>query len=216
MERDTRQIVEEVVKQLMESNSTASEIPIGVSARHCHLTRKDLDTLFGPGYELTKKVDLSQPGQFAANETVTIAGPKGSISKVRILGPLRKASQVEISKTDTFTLGLKPPVRESGNISGSSPVTLVGPKGSVYLQEGLIIAQTHIHMTPKDADRFRVDNGDLVSVACKNAHRSIRFENVLIRTSPKYKLEMHIDTDEANAGLIETGDTGTLFKTGES
>ncbi|MFG6114777.1 phosphate propanoyltransferase [Halobacillus sp. MO56] len=217
MERhDVERIVDEVMTQLQGNNKKKAEIPIGVSARHCHLKQEDLEQLFGSGYDLTKKADLSQPGQFAANETVTIVGPKGSIEKVRILGPARKLTQVEVSQTDAFKLGLKPPIRESGNIQGSSPVTLVGPKGSIYINEGLIIAEAHIHMAPDDAERYGVDNGDYVKMRMDSEKRPLTFENILIRVSPRYKLEMHIDTDEANAASVRTGDTATMIKAGHA
>ncbi|WP_281974678.1 phosphate propanoyltransferase [Halobacillus litoralis] len=205
-------IVEEVMKQLSQSDNTSSEIPIGVSARHCHLDKDSLETLFGQGYELSEKAPLSQPGQFAANETVTIASPKGSLSKVRILGPLRSAPQVEVSQTDAFKLGMKPPIRQSGQTEGSSPFTIIGPKGSLYHEEGLIIAQAHIHMHPEDANRFQVKDGEVVEVAVTNHARAVRFSNTVIRVSEKYQLEMHIDTDEANAGSIHTGQKGILTK----
>ena len=209
---DLESIVEEVMQQLLQSDNTSSEIPIGVSARHCHLDEASLETLFGQGYELSEKTPLSQPGQFAANETVTIAGPKGSISKVRILGPLRSSPQVEVSQTDAFKLGLKPPIRQSGQTKNSSPFTIIGPKGSLYLEEGLIIAQAHIHMHPEDADRFQVKDGETVEVTVNNPERAVCFSKTVIRVSKKYQLEMHIDTDEANAGSIQTGQKGILSK----
>ncbi|KHE68888.1 phosphate propanoyltransferase [Halobacillus sp. BBL2006] len=209
--QDLQSIVEEVMKHL-EKEDTSSEVPIGVSARHCHLNKESLEILFGRGYELSEKAPLSQPGQFAANETVTVAGPKGSIPKVRILGPLRSSSQVEVSQTDAFKLGLKPPIRQSGHTENSSPVTIIGPKGSIYLEEGLIIAQAHIHMSPQDADNFKVKDGQVVEVTVSNPGREVSFSKTIIRVSEKYRLEMHIDTDEANAGLIQTGQKGSLKK----
>lgn len=204
-------IVNEVVSRLMESSGNPKTIPMAVSARHCHLSISDLDALFGEGYELTKKADLSQPGQFAANETITIVGPRGSLEKVRILGPARNMTQVEVSQTDSFKLGVKPPLRESGDIKDSAPITLVGPKGSLYKKEGLIIAQAHIHMTPEDADRFEVENGEYVKVEV-DGERPVTLGKVLIRVSPRYKLEMHVDTDEANAGFITGKTMGRLIK----
>ena len=204
-------IVEEVIQQFLNKNSVTRNIPMAVSARHCHVSQSDLEVLFGKGYELTKKADLSQPGQFAANETVMIAGPRGSIEKVRILGPARSLTQVEVSKTDSVKLGVKPPIRESGNIKESASITLVGPKGSIFKKEGLIIAQAHIHMTPEDALNFGVENGEYVRIKTGD-ERPVSFERVLIRVSARYKLEMHIDTDEANAGLITSGDMGILEK----
>lgn len=213
-EQNSQLIIKEIVSQLNKMNYTEQEVPIGVSARHCHLSRSDLEILFGQEYQLTKKSDLSQPGHFAASETVSIVGHKGSIENVRILGPLRKETQVEVSQTDTFQLGLKAPIRLSGNIRGSSPITIVGPKRSIYLEEGLIIAQAHIHMSVEDAAHFDVQDGEDVSVEINNEQRPLRFEKVRIRVSPKFKLEMHIDTDEANAGAVQTGQKGRIIKAG--
>lgn len=210
-EQAIQSIVEEIVSRLKGSSGKDHSIPMAVSARHCHLSQRDLEILFGTGYQLTKKADLSQPGQFAANETITIAGPRGSLEKVRILGPARNMTQVEVSRTDSIKLGLKPPLRESGNIEGSSPVTLIGPKGSLYKKEGLIIAQAHIHMAPEDAEAFGVENGEYVTVEAEG-ERPISIGNVLIRISPRYRLEMHIDTDEANAGLIAGKTAGRLVR----
>ncbi|KML37353.1 MULTISPECIES: phosphate propanoyltransferase [Cytobacillus] len=214
-EQAIHSIVEEIVLRLKGSSVKKHSIPMAVSARHCHLSQSDLEVLFGTGYQLTKKAELSQPGQFAANEIITIAGPRGSIEKVRILGPARHITQVEVSRTDSIKLGLKPPLRESGNIEGSSPVTLIGPKGSLYKKEGLIIAQAHIHMTPEDAKAFGVKNGECVKVEAAG-ERPISFGNVLIRISPRYRLEMHIDTDEANAGLIAGKTAGRLVRQEDS
>lgn len=205
-----RKIVNEVVlymKDLKEFNL----VPVGISARHCHLTQEDLEELFGEGFNLTKKSDLLQPGQFAANETVTIVGPKGSIERVRILGPCRDLTQVEVSLTDSIKLGIKAPLRNSGEIIGSAPFTIVGPKGSVYKIEGLILAKIHIHMSPNDAKNFGVNNGDSVIVEF-NGERPVTFGNVLIRVSPHYVLEMHIDTDEANAGLLTNTSMGKILR----
>ncbi|MBU8728537.1 MULTISPECIES: phosphate propanoyltransferase [Cytobacillus] len=210
-EQAIQSIVEEIVSRLKDSSGKDHSIPMAVSARHCHLSQRDLEILFGTGYQLTEKADLSQPGQFAANETITIAGPRGSLEKVRILGPARNMTQVEVSRTDSIKLGLKPPLRESGKIEGSSPVTLIGPKGSIYKKEGLIIAQAHIHMAPEDAETFGVKNGEYVKVEAEG-ERPISFGNVLIRISPRYRLEMHIDTDEANAGLITGKTAGRLVR----
>ncbi|MCM3244208.1 phosphate propanoyltransferase [Cytobacillus oceanisediminis] len=214
-EQAIQSIVEEIVSRLKDSSGKDHSIPMAVSARHCHLSQRDLEILFGTGYQLTEKADLSQPGQFAAYETITIAGPRGSLEKVRILGPARNMTQVEVSRTDSIKLGLKPPLRESGNIEGSSPVTLIGPKGSIYKKEGLIIAQAHIHMAPEDAETFGVKNGEYVKVEAEG-ERPISFGNVLIRISPRYRLEMHIDTDEANAGLITGKTAGRLVRQEES
>lgn len=202
-----QKIVEEVLQQVLKNRPSSQhdgQIPIGVSARHIHLAQAEIEQLFGENYQLTPKFELSQPGQFAAEETVVIAGPKGSIERVRILGPARSLSQVEVSWTDAMKLGIKPPLRVSGDIKGSSPVTLIGPKGSVVLQEGLIIAQAHIHMSPTDSAGFQVVDGQSVQIKIEGI-RPIILSNVMIRVSERYRLEMHIDTDEANAGLIQQG-----------
>lgn len=186
-------------------------VPVGVSARHIHLTQKDVETLFGEGYQLTKKKEL-MGGQFASNETVTIVGLKlRAIENVRILGPVRKASQIEISATDGLKLGVKAPVRESGDIKGSAPMAVVGPKGVIYLKEGCIIAKRHIHMSPQDAKMAGVTNGQIVSVRSNNERGSI-FDQVTVRVDPSYTLEMHIDTDEANAASIKTGDSVAILR----
>lgn len=154
---------------------------------------------------------LSQPGQFAANETLMVVGPKGSISNVRVLGPARSLTQVEVSHTDAIALGIQPPIRESGNIAGSASCTLVGPKGSLYLHEGVIIAQAHIHMSPEEASGLNVFDGEYVSIKTQGI-RPVTFHHVKVRVSERYRLEMHIDTDEANAGFLKSGATGTLVK----
>ena len=181
-------------------------VPVGVSARHVHLTQEHVEILFGKGYQLTKKKEL-MGGQFASNELVTIVGLKlRAIENVRILGPVRKNSQVEISSTDAIKLGVKAPIRESGNVAGSAPVALVGPKGALYLTEGCIVAKRHIHMSPKDAEEAGVKDGDVVSVKAENERGTV-FNHVQIRVDESFTLEMHIDTDEANAAKIATGDT---------
>jgi len=185
-------------------------VPIAVSARHAHLTEETLFALFGPGSSLTKRKDISQPGQFASEQTVNLVGPRGRIEGVRVLGPLRSKNQVEISRTDEFRLGVDAPVRRSGHVAGSAPITLEGPAGSVRLEEGLICAWRHIHMTPADAERFRVKDGDEVEVAIRGGPRDITFGDVLVRVSPDSVLEMHIDTDEANAAELSQVDSGEL------
>lgn len=180
-------------------------VPVGVSARHVHLTQADVETLFGSGYELTKKKEL-MGGQFASNELVTIVGTKlRAIENVRILGPVRKFSQVEISQTDAMKLGVRAPLRDSGNIKDSAPIAIVGPKGALYLKEGCIVAKRHIHMSPKDAAAAGRKDKDVVSVSVAN-DRGTTFEEVLIRVDDSFTTEMHIDTDEANASNIKTGD----------
>ncbi len=183
----------------------AQKIPIGVSNRHVHVTQEDLETLFGKGYALTKKSDLKQPGQFACNETVTIRGPKGEFPGVRILGPVRKQSQIEISKTDSFRLGIRPPIRESGCLSGTPGLEIVGPKGSVTLTEGAIIALRHIHMTPEQAEAMGVRDKDIVEVETFGERHGV-FGDVLVRVSDKFALEMHVDVDEANACALSNND----------
>ena len=171
---------------------------VETSARHVHVTQEDLEVLFGKGYELTKKKDLSQPGQFASNEKVTIVGPKKEMT-ASILGPVRSASQVEISLTDARTLGIAAPVRESGDIAGSGACKLVGPCGEVELKEGVIAAKRHIHATPEDAEKLGVQDKDVVSVKIDTDGRSLVFGDEVVRVSPKFALAMHIDTDESNA-----------------
>mgnify|MGYP000226698918 CR=1 FL=1 len=182
---------------------TVLSIPIAVSARHIHLTRQAVDTLFGPGHQLTPIKPLSQPGQFACAEKLTVVGPKRSIEGVRVLGPERPACQVEISRTDEFFLGLDAPVRDSGDVGNSAACTLVGPHGQIHLNEGVICARRHIHMTPEDATAFGVSDRDVVEVAVDSDGRDLVFGDVLVRVSPRYKLEMHLDTDEANAAQID-------------
>jgi putative phosphotransacetylase len=188
-----------------------TEVPIGVSARHVHLSEQHIVDLFGAGYELNNDFDLSQPGQYAAKERVMIKTNKAEIPAVRILGPARSATQVEISKTDSFLLGIKPPIRLSGDIKGSTGVTIVGPKGEVAIEEGCIIAQSHIHMHPDDAQEFYVIDGELVDVEVRSS-RPITFHDVIIRVSPQFKLDMHVDTDEGNAGEIQQGMIGKVIK----
>jgi len=187
-------------------------IPVGVSNRHIHLSKQDLCALFGEGHELTKIRDLGQPGQYACAETVTLIGPKGSFEGVRVLGPLRDKTQIEISRTDAFKLGVEAPVRESGLVEGSAGLVVKGPAGEVRLSHGCILAMRHIHMTPDDAKRFGCKDGDVVSVRVEKGSRRVTFDDVLVRVSPKYALECHVDTDEANAALLCTGDTVVLVK----
>jgi len=187
------------------------KVPVGVSNRHVHLSEKDLAILFGEGYQLTPMKDLSQTGQYAAEEQVTIVTKKNAIQNVRILGPVRKETQVEISRTDAFALGLKPPVRDSGSLENSAPITIVGPKGSVYIEQGVIIAMRHIHMSPKDAEQFGVKDKDIVSVKTEG-ERSVIFNNCLVRVRDDFVLEFHIDTDEANAAGLNNGDIVEVYK----
>ena len=170
-----------------------------ISARHVHLSKEDLATLFGEGYQLTNKKDLSQPGQFACEERVTVVGPKRELKNVSILGPVRPESQVELSMTDARSIGLTAPIRESGDLEGSTPCKLIGPCGEIELKKGVIIAKRHIHMTPADAEKYGVVDKQIVKVAVNTEGRSLVFGDVVCRVSPKYALAMHLDTDEANA-----------------
>ena len=180
------------------------QIPIEVSARHIHITQEHLEVLFGPGFKLTPEHDLSQPGQFASKQTVTLAGPRGQIKNVRILGPCRDYTQVELALTDAYHLGLKPPVRCSGDLNGSSPITLIGPKAKLDLDQGAIVAWRHIHFDPESAKKARVKDGQMVKVRV-GGEREIIFCNVRVRVNPHYRLAMHLDTDEANAaGILKT------------
>ena len=171
---------------------------IETSARHIHVSRRVLDILFGEGYELTNKKDLSQPGQFACEERVQVIGPKGSFPAVSILGPVRPETQVELSAGDARSIGVKAPIRESGDLEGSGGCKLVGPKGEVELNDGVIIAKRHIHMTPADAEELGVSDKEIVSVKI-NTVRPVIFEDVVVRVNPNFALAMHIDTDECNA-----------------
>ena len=208
MEQITRMVMEIMAGR---ERTDGYMVPVGVSARHVHLTQEHVEALFGPGYQLTRKKEL-MGGQFAAEECVTIVGLKlRDIENVRVLGPCRKKSQVERSATDALKLGVKAPIRESGNIAGSAPIALVGPRGAIYMKEGCIIAKRHIHMSPKDALQAGVKDGDYVSVKAENERGTV-FDHVKIRVDESFTLEMHIDTDEANAGQIRTGDVVRMIR----
>ena len=193
---------------------TDLSIPIAVSARHLHLDKHTFALLFGDDAEPTHHADLSQPGQFACKEKVTLIGPRDSIEGVRLLGPLRSKNQIEVSRSDEYLLGVDAPVRDSGRVKGSAPITLKGPKGSVRLNEGLICARRHIHMHPDDAERFGVQNKDEVEVAITGGPRDLIFCDVLVRVSHGYQLEMHIDTDEANAAELDKSSNAELVYVG--
>lgn len=188
-----------------------TKVPVGISARHVHVSQADLDILYGEGYQLTVKKDLLQIGQFAANELVDLVTEKGSFKNVRILGPLRKQTQVEVALTDAMKLKINIPVRDSGDLKNSPGITIVGPKGTVELTEGVIAAGRHIHMSLPDADAFGVKDRDIVSVRC-GGERGVIFENVLIRAHESFRLEMHIDTDEANATMCKNGGLVEIIK----
>ncbi len=208
----TPEKIAELVKQVINEINTptpceenSGEVPVGISNRHIHLSAEDLETLFGKGYELTPVKDLSQPGQYACRELLTIVGPSlRPIENVRVLGPVRKTSQVEISLTDSYVLKVKPPVRESGNIKGSSPITIIGPKGVVSLAEGCIIANRHIHMSPSEAKAFGISDGETVTVDVLGKRRT-RWYDVQVRVHENFRLEMHVDTDDANSAGIGNG-----------
>lgn len=199
-----REIARAVLLKL-NSGTEAIEIPLGVSARHVHLSREHVETLFGRGYQLTPIREL-QPGQYAAKETVTIVGPRGVLQNVRVLGPPRAKTQVEISKTDGFVLGIDPPVRDSGDHAGTPGCVIVGPHGAVKIEEGVICAMRHIHMPPEIAKKLKLKDKDVVRVKTSSGERKVMFEDVLVRVSPDFVLEMHVDTDEANAAGLKTGD----------
>lgn len=199
------EIITDAVVATLKRQEDDDVIKIGVSARHVHLCQKDLYALFGEGYELHKKKEL-MGGQFAAEECVTIVSPNlRSIEKVRILGPLRKQSQIEISRTDTFKLKNSPPVRPSGHLKGAAPMAIVGPKGSIFLNECCIIANRHIHLPPYLADKYGLKDNDLVDVEVETG-KPTRFFDVQVRVDESFTPEMHIDTDDANACSLKTGD----------
>ena len=211
---EQREIASQVCKIVQQRHRVAEDLSIAISARHIHLTRDAVDILFGEGHQLTPYKPLSQPGQYACEEKLTIVGPRNRIQGVRVLGPERPGCQVEISRTDEFFLGIDAPVRNSGDIRNSAACTLVGPAGSLTLTEGVICARRHIHMTPEDAERFGVKDRDVVEVAVESEGRNLVFGDVLIRVKSSYALEMHIDTDEANAAEINRGHQGALVSTG--
>ena len=198
-------ITETIYKEIKPKGESSNlfSIPVEISNHHVHLTRDSLDVLYGKDYELTKLRDLSQPGEFASNEQVSIVGANMKvIEKVRILGPIREYTQAELSITDGYFLGLDLPTRISGNIKGSPPIIFIGPKGVLALSEGAIRAARHIHMTPKDAENYQVKNGDRVKAEVSGEHGVI-YKDVVIRVSEKSKLALHLDTDEANAANIK-------------
>ena len=209
-------VIAEAVKKAVEQMQAAeagddNDIKIGISARHVHLSREDLDTLFGKGFELTKKKTL-MGREFASDQLVTLVGPSlRAIEGVRVLGPVRKNTQVEISRTDTFVLKVSPPVRPSGDIAGSEKLVLVGPKGSVYLKEGVIIANRHIHLTPEYAQKNGIKDGDYVDVRVESI-KPTKFFDVQVRVRDDFNVEMHIDTDDANACGLKNGEKVKIIK----
>ncbi|AGY38332.1 propanediol utilization phosphotransacylase [Streptococcus ilei] len=202
-------LIDKVIDRIQ--NELDGSFEVEASGRHVHLSRKELDALFGTGYELTKAKDLSQPGQYASKERLTVVGPKGAYHNVVILGPVRKESQVEVSLTDCLQLGVKAPIRESGDIEGTPGIVLVNGDKSVSLDKGLIVAKRHVHMTPEDAEKLGVKNHDIVKVKVEGA-RPLIFDDVVIRVSPKFATYMHIDYDEANACGFSKGIRGRIIK----
>ena len=202
-------LIDKVIDRIQ--NELDGSFEVEASGRHVHLSRKELDALFGTGYELTKAKDLSQPGQYASKERLTVVGPKGAFHNVVILGPVRKESQVEVSLTDCLQLGVKAPIRESGDIERTPGIVLVNGDKSVSLDKGLIVAKRHVHMTPEDAEKLGVKNHDIVKVKVEGA-RPLIFDDVVIRVSPKFATYMHIDYDEANACGFSKGIRGRIIK----
>ncbi|MDD5627677.1 MAG: phosphate propanoyltransferase [Elusimicrobia bacterium] len=199
-----RELAEEISKRLRRSRT---RVPIGVSNRHAHITQAHFETLFGKGAALTKFKDLSQPGQFAGNEKIDIQGPKGAIKGVRLLGPFRPKTQIEVSWTEAVVLGIQPPVRESGDLAGSAALKLAGPLGSVEVREGLILARRHLHCSAAEAAAIGLSNGEVVRLRVgRGGERETVFEKTVVRVSDKFSLELHLDTDEANAAGARTGD----------
>ena len=212
MEKQTYEMFVALVTRLVieELEKFQRSVPIGVSNRHIHLDRADMDILFGQDSELTFKKELGQPGQYAAEETVTLHGPKGELGRVRVLGPLRNESQVEVSDTDGFALGVRPPIRESGKLKGTPGVTIAGPKGTIEKDTGTIAALRHVHLDPETAQRIGVKDKQMVKVEIGGLRGGI-LHNVLIRVSEQFAPEMHIDVDEANAFGVKNGDRAYII-----
>ncbi|WP_313183446.1 phosphate propanoyltransferase [Lacrimispora sp.] len=185
---------------------------VETSARHVHLTQEHLEILFGNGYELTKKKSLSQPGQFACEERVTVVGSKGEFKGISILGPVRKATQIELSATDARSIGIAAPLRESGDVAGSGACKIIGPAGEIEITEGVIVAKRHIHATPAEAEKLGVKDGEVVSVKIDTDGRSLIFGDVVVRVNENYALAMHIDTDESNAASCSREQYGEIIK----
>ncbi|MBE5979200.1 MAG: phosphate propanoyltransferase [Paenibacillaceae bacterium] len=204
-------ITEMVLEHWNRLSTDPYQVPVGISARHVHLSRDHVETLFGAGYQLTPEKSLSQPGQFACKEQVEVCGPKGSFKKVRILGPERKQSQVELAFSDCRILGTNPPVRTSGDLKETPGILLKGPVGEVSLKEGVIIADRHIHMTPEEASWFGVSDGDRVNVVVPGVKEGV-LGRVLVRITSESRLDLHVDTDDANAFLLRQGQWVTIRK----
>lgn len=204
-------IVETYVDKIVDELKKKLFIEVEASGRHVHLSKKDLNTLFGEGYQLTKAKDLSQPGQFACNERVTISGPKGAIKNVIILGPERKDTQVEVSLTDALALGIKPPIRLSGDVEDSPGVVIINGDRKVEINQGIIVAKRHIHMLPEDAQRFGVEDGEVVKIKVFGL-RPLIFDDVVVRISKNFRTFVHIDYDEANACGFKKGTFALILK----
>ena len=213
-EQDIREIVARILAQSGTEQKRASgngqPIPVEVSARHVHLTAEALETLFGKGYQLTKKRDLSQPGEFLSGERVKIVTQKGELANVAVLGPVRKAIQVELSLTDARSLGLKVPINLSGDLTGAADVLLIGPKGILEARGSAIAARAHVHMTPADAEKYRVKDGETVSVRLET-DRPVTLDGILVRVREDFRLAVHVDYDEANAASVNGEITGFLL-----
>jgi len=190
---------------LIRPRPVAALIPMAISVRHVHLTQRTVEQLFGPGYLLQIRSPLSQPGQFSAEETVTLVGPRGRLKHVRIVGPPRSEDQVELARTDEIELGINAPLRESGDLAGTPGIIIEGPAGSVTLQHGVICALRHIHMSPADADVLGLKNGDRVAAVVTAGDRKMVFEDVVVRVSPAFRIELHVDSDEGNAAGWQSG-----------
>lgn len=205
------EIITEIVREKLKEKDDEVLIPIGVSNRHIHLSKEDLEFLFGIGYELTNIKPLKQPGQFASKEVVTIKGPKGELEKVRILGPLRNQTQIEISLSDSFKLGVKAPIKESGKLDETPGLKIIGPKGTIETSKGTIVALRHIHMDESTAKKLNLADKDIVDVEVNGVRKGV-LGNVLVRVSDKYVLEMHVDMDEANASCLKNGDLVKIIR----
>ena len=205
------QLVEHIVSEVVNEIKQKLFIPVEASGRHIHLSRRDADLLFGVGYQFTKMKDLSQPGQYACKERVTVTGPKGSLQNVVVLGPERKQTQIEISLTDGLVLGIKAPIRQSGDIKGSPGITVSNGDKSVTIEEGVIVAKRHIHMTPEDAKKFSVSDGEIVKVKV-SGNRPVIFEDTVVRVNKDFNTAMHIDYDEANCCGYTKESWGIILK----
>ena len=207
MDKATQQQIDIIMHEIdvrHRSKDDGQSIPLGISNRHIHLSQKDTEVLFGVGYALTTLRPLGQPSQFAAKETLCIASYRGCFDRVRVLGPVRPQSQIEISRTDAYALGVKPPVRLSGDLEGSADLCVIGPAGMLVFVEKVIIARRHIHMTPQDAARYGVRDGEAVTAQAVS-ERTCLYRDVAVRVSPEAALELHLDTDEANAADLANG-----------